>query len=468
MRLVKLFQNVECRLICGTWDVDVCDIVYDSRINVTGTVFVCLKGIVADGHDFINDVIKKGALAVVVEQGMWKEKCTDVTVIEVKNTRDALGEMSRAFFDFPENQLIMIGITGTKGKTTVTAMLSHILNGAGITTGTIGTLGVCMGKNRYSLKNTTPEAYLVQKYLRDMVNNGYEACVMEVSSQGLMYGRVCGMMFDCGVITNIYPDHIGPGEHKDFEEYKYWKGQMLLRCHHCIVNGDDVSVMEQVLKNGVDAETFFMKDYVAQQWELNLLGDFNKMNALAAAKVAQYFGVCEVDIRKGLENVEICGRCEIVARHNGGLFVIDYAHNGQALKMVLEALRKYVYGRLICVFGCGGNRAKIRRGSMAKAAALYADEIIITSDNPRYEEPMAIIRDIEGEILKQEMALGRKIKYEIIENRKCAIEVAYKSMRPGYVILLAGKGHEVYQEIKGEKLPFNERQIIADLQEKSV
>ncbi len=465
MQLAMLLQNVVYAVLCGSLDLDVRDIIYDSKKVFSGTLFVCLKGQNADGHDYIADAIAKGAVAIVIEKD-YKGSLAALaslqkrpTIIQVENTSDALGEMSRAFFDFPEKELTLIGLTGTKGKTTVTAMLAKILNGAGIKAGTIGTLGVCINQQTIPLQNTTPESYLIQKYLRMMADDGCQVVVMEVSSQALMCGRVRGMVFDCGVITNIYPDHIGPGEHKDFDEYKYWKGQMLVQCRHCIVNEDDALVMEQVLKRNATVETFSQSEYENQQWKLNLLGHFNEMNALAAAKVARHLGVCEEDIRDGLENVKIFGRCEIVARHNGGLFVIDYAHNGQALEMVLKALRKYATGRLICVFGCGGNRAKIRRESMAQAASMYADEIIITSDNPRYEEPMAIIHDIENEILKT------NAPYQVIENRKMAIEVAYDGMRLGDVVLLAGKGHEMYQEVKGEKIPFDERQIIGDLQE---
>lgn len=468
MRLMELFEHMKARLLCGTWDAEVDDIVYDSRKNVTGTVFVCLKGETFDGHDFIDDVIRKGAAAVVVELGQWKGKWDEITIIEVKNTRDALGEMSRAFFCYPEKELKLVGITGTKGKTTVTSMLSQILNGAGIKTGTIGTLGVCVEGQIVPLANTTPESYVVHKYFRAMVDCGCKVCVMEVSSQALKCGRVQGLIFDCGVITNIYPDHIGPGEHKDFEEYKYWKGQILEQCRHCIVNGDDWNVMELVQRKGTDAEIFSEKELVKQHWQLNLLGNFNAVNALVAAKVALHLGVNEDAISSGLKQVNVCGRCEIAARHNGGLFVIDYAHNGQALKMVLKELRLYTKGDLICVFGCGGNRTKIRRKTMAQAAVMYADKIVITSDNPRYEEPMAIIQDIEDEILMLEKQLERNIEYCIIENRRKAIEMVYQVMQPGDIVLLAGKGHETYQEIGGIKYPFDERQIIADLKGKSV
>ena len=473
MRLMELFGHIKAHLLCGTWDAEVGDIVYDSRKNVTGTVFVCLKGMAFDGHDYIDDVIRRGAVAVVVERGCsenkWDIKAAEkVTVIAVENTRDALGEMSRAFFCYPEKELKLVGITGTKGKTTVTAMLSQILNGAGIKTGTMGTLGVCMEGQTIPLANTTPESYVVQKYLRAMADCGCKVCVMEVSSQALKCGRVAGIMFDCGVITNIYPDHIGPGEHESFEEYKYWKGQIFKLCRHCIVNGDDQNVMDLVQNKDADAETFYEKELEDCRWKVNLLGHFNAINALAAAKTARFLGVDEKNIECGLEQVRICGRCEIAARHNGGLLVIDYAHNGQALEMVLKELRAYTEGRLVCVFGCGGNRAKIRRKAMARAAVMYADKIIITSDNPRYEEPMAIIREIEDEILKMERLFGRKFEYQIIEDRHQAIETAYQSMRQGDVVLLSGKGHETYQEVRGVKYPFDERQIIADLEEKSV
>lgn len=535
MFLVWLLKNVVYRLICGNVEISVRDIIYDSRNDVEDCVFVCLKGFSCDGHDYAAEVMGRNARAVVIQDDLLKEHRDalrelawnkGICLISVSDTRQALSEMSRAFFHYPEKKLTMIGITGTKGKTTSAGLLKSILDAANIPAGLMGTLGIFTGKHHFDAMNTTPESYLVQKYLRMMVDDGCKAAIMEVSSQALMCGRVAGVFFDYGVLTNISPDHIGPGEHHSFEEYRYWKGRLFSQCHIGIANGNDDNVKEALAGCSCCVETFGVcEDDVpcAQKrpctWEaaaleavlepepgtrflvfckgashgctpragaprgcesvggapcgcgraplfLSLPGAYNVCNALAPIAVARHMGVSWDAIRRGLASVKVPGRCEVLARVRGGYFILDYAHNGKALETILSTLRQYKPRRLICIFGCGGNRSRLRRTDMARAAAYGADRLIITTDNPRYEPPLEIIRDIESEILrlsKNDPALQKENFYTIIEDRREAIGFAINLMEPGDIVLLAGKGHETYQEIAGKKYPFDEHQIVREL-----
>ena len=271
MYLSWLLKNVIYRLICGNIEIPVSDIIYDSRKNVMDCVFVCLKGMNFDGHDYISEVISQGACAVVVQKDAAHRPAVSggVTIIEVENTREALGEMSRAFFDYPERRLKLIGITGTKGKTTVAGMLRHVFEQAGIRTGIMGTIEISTGKRTFPTSNTTPESYLVQKYLSMMAEDGCQAAVMEVSSQALMCGRVFGVKFDYGIITNISPDHIGPGEHKDFDDYIHWKGQLFKQCRVGIVNGMDANVLKALKGHTCAVETYGIREKYNEDKEMD-------------------------------------------------------------------------------------------------------------------------------------------------------------------------------------------------------
>ena len=536
MYLSWLLKNVFYRLICGSIEIPVSDILYDSRKNVDGGVFVCLKGQNFDGHDYVKVVIGHGARAVVVEKGAAYDfdPADEVTMIEVENTREALGEMSRAFFDYPERKLKMIGITGTKGKTTVAGMLRHVLESAGIKTGIMGTIEISTGRRSFPSLNTTPESYMVQKYLSMMVEDGCRAAVMEVSSQALMCARVFGVRFDYGIITNISPDHIGPGEHKDFADYVHWKGQLFKQCRVGIANGMDANVTLALEGHTCAVETFGLAapetleldaagnyglavpetlgldgpstvvldpsasyDYYAKNirvlkddcpmqdfaglgvrfdavigndgastsFYLNIPGRYNVVNALPVIAVARHFAIDERIVQNALFHVRVTGRCELLARIRGGYFILDYAHNGKSLESVLKTLREYGPNRLICIFGCGGNRSKIRRTDMARAAVLGADEIIVTTDNPRYEAPREIIHDIVEEIennLRDRPELADHVHYTVVEDRRMAIRYGLSLMGIGDIVLLAGKGHETYQEIQGNKYPFDEHEVVRD------
>ena len=506
MLLAWLLKNVVFRLLCGSVQIQADDIIYDSRKDVSGCVFVCLKGSRADGHDYAESVMARGVRGIIIQTDiprkqreaicrMAEEK--GITVAAADDTREALGEMSRAFFGYPEKHLTMIGITGTQGKTTTAGLLHNILETAGIPAGLMGTTGIFTGKHTFPSENTTPESYLVQKYLRMMVEDGCRAAVMEVSSQALMCRRVQGVCFDYGILTNISPDHIGPGEHGSYEEYIYWKGRLFSQCQTGIVNGGDDGVKKAVEGCICRLETFGLEgdacpaaDYLAGElvpvWDegpgirfracsrffgpdgldccLRLLGTFNVANALPAMAVARHMGVSAGQICQGLYTASIRGRCEVAGSVRGAYIVLDYAHNGRSLASVLKILGQYAPKRLICLFGCGGNRSKLRRKDMAAAAFFGADRLIITTDNPRYEAPLEIIRDITQELSDLEKQFPGEKKpgfYTVIRDRREAIRRGIGMLEKGDLLLIAGKGHEEYQEICGKKYPFNEREIIA-------
>lgn len=481
MKLSKLVEKLEYKLVQGNIDTEISTLVYDSRKVEKDSVFVCISGTVRDAHDFIPDVVKAGATAVIVEKDV--EVAEGVTVIKVENSRKALAYMAAAYFDYPSEKIKTIGITGTKGKTTTTYMVKSILDSANIKTGLIGTIETIIGDKRIPSANTTPESFMVQKYFRDMVDAGLDAVVMEVSSQALKLDRVAGFTFDIGVFTNLEPDHIGTNEHKDFEEYMYCKSLLFRQCKYGIFNGDSEH-LEGVLKGHTcTVQTFGYgkdNDLVAENVELkkahgelgvkyhvsgmsdfdvevNVPGSFSVYNSLTAISICNYFKIAPEVIEEALKHVTVKGRIEIVPVTKRYTLMIDYAHNAMSLESLLKALRKYEPKRLVCLFGCGGNRAKSRRFEMGEVSSKMADLTVITSDNPRNEEPMDIINDILTGVKKADGA------YETIPDRKEAIKFCMENAQDGDIIVLAGKGHEDYQEIKGVKHHMDERELIADI-----
>ncbi len=478
MQLKKMLEKTEYTLVRGTLDTEILDLVYDSRKVKPGSVFVCIKGFKIDGHDFAREVVEKGAKVLVVSQEV--EIDGEVTVIRVADTRLALAELSAAYFDHPAAKLKTIGITGTKGKTTTSYMVRSILENAGIKTGLLGTIEVIIGDNVIPAANTTPESYQIQEYFAKMVEEGCEAVVMEVSSQGLMLSRVGGFTFDYGIFTNIEPDHIGPDEHKDFEEYMACKGLLFKQCLVGIANADDTH-MEEVLKGhtckletyGLEKEADLMacninlhtmdgslgvnydlKGLLNYSVHLNLPGKFNVYNSLTAIAICRHFGISEENIKKALLSVKVKGRVEPVTISSNFSMMIDYAHNAMSLKSLLTTIKEYEPKRLICLFGCGGNRSKLRRYEMGEISSNLADLTVVTSDNPRFEEPEEILEDIITGVKK---GPG---EYIAIIDRKEAIKYCIENAIAGDVIILAGKGHEDYQEIKGVKYKMDERDLI--------
>ena len=481
MKLSSLLEKLEYTCVQGSTEQEVTGVVYDSRKVTDGSLFICIRGAVVDGHKFIPDVTAKGAKVLVVEEEVSAP--SDVTVIQVTDTRYAMAFISAAWFGHPAEKLKTIGITGTKGKTTTTYMVKSILENAGYKVGLIGTIEAIIGDKVIPASNTTPESYVVQKYFREMVDAGCDCVVMEVSSQGLMLHRTQGFVFDFGIFTNIEPDHIGPNEHKDFDHYLSCKAMLLKQCRVGIVNRDDEHFDRIVEGHTCTLETYgFSKEadlraedarliggkgYLGISYqlkglmdfpvEIDIPGKFSIYNSLTAIAICRHFKVSQENILKALKVAKVKGRIEMVKVSDEFTLMIDYAHNAMALESLLTTLREYHPHRLVCLFGCGGNRSRLRRYEMGEVSGRLADLTIITSDNPRDEEPQAIIDDIKVGMAKTEG------KYVEIPDRKEAIAYAIHHGEPGDIVVLAGKGHEDYQEIKGKKYPMDERVLIADI-----
>ena len=443
-RLKELLADLTYECIRGTEDIEVTEVVYDSRKVTRGSLFICIPGANADGHDFAASVVEAGARALVVQKDVDLPETAEVTVIRTADTRYAMAFISAAYFGHPARRLKVIGITGTKGKTTTTYLVRNILEEAGRKVGLIGTIEVIIGETHIHAGNTTPESYLVQQYFKQMADAGCDTVVMEVSSQGLMLHRTQGFVFDLGIFTNIEPDHIGPNEHKDFEDYLACKGLLFQQCKVGIVNRDDEHWEKVTAGHTCRIETYGIEtdaDLRAENLEL----------------ICRHFDVPEEAVKKAFLRAKVKGRIELVNVSDDFTLMIDYAHNAMALESLLSTLKEYRPHRLISVFGCGGNRSKLRRYEMGEVSGKLADLTIITSDNPRFEEPLDIIEDIKT-------GIGRTDgKYLEICDRKEAVAYAIAHGEPGDIIVLAGKGHEDYQEIKGVKYPMDEREMIREI-----
>lgn len=486
MKLTELLRGVSYQCIQGSMDRDVTALVYDSRKVSKGCLFLCIEGANFDGHNFAKEVVEQGAKVLVVSRPLETTEgvCDrDVTVILVENTRYAMAFLSAAYFGHPAEKLKIIGITGTKGKTTTTYLVKSILENAGYKVGLVGTIEIIIGEKHIHAENTTPESYLLQQYFAQMVEAGLDTVVMEVSSQALMLHRTQGFVFDYGIFTNLEPDHIGPNEHASFEEYMACKGLLFQQCRTGIVNGDDGHCGQVVEGHTCELESFGMGEHcmlraedlklVHKPGELGVAfhvaglmdfdvevptpGRFSVYNALAAIAICRHFHVKEENIRTALLGAHVKGRIEMVKVSERFTLLIDYAHNAMALESLLTTLREYRPNRLVCLFGCGGNRSRQRRFEMGEVSGRLADLTIITSDNPRFEEPQAIMDDIRTGMDKTDG------EYVEICDRKEAIAYAIAHGEPGDIIVLAGKGHEDYQEIKGVKYPMDERDLIRDI-----
>lgn len=476
-----LLENLDHQIIKGTREGEITALVYDSRKVTKNCMFVCIKGAVYDSHEHVKEIAAKGARVIVAEREV--EAPEGVTLILVKNTRYALSLLSAAYFDHPADRLKVIGITGTKGKTTTTFMVKGILEHAGYRVGLIGTIETIIGDTHIPANNTTPESYLIQEYFAKMAEAGCQVCVMEVSSQGLMMHRTAGIPFEIGIFTNLAPDHIGPNEHASFEEYAACKGMLFRQCRMGIANVDDAH-FDQVLQGHTcvletigfsekadyrasDVELIGRPGYLGVRYrisgklqmdvEIDVPGTFSVYNSLVAIAVCEHFNVSAEDLREALKVVKTKGRIEMIPVSEDFILMIDYAHNAMSLESLLLTLKEYHPKRLVCVFGCGGNRSKLRRYEMGEVSGRLADLTVITSDNPRFEEPQAIIDDIKTGINRTDGA------YVEICDRKEAIRYVIGHGQKGDVIVLAGKGHEDYQEIKGKKYPMDERDLIREV-----
>lgn len=487
----------------GSLDAEVTEVVYDSRKAVPGAVFICMAGTRVDSHRFVPEVLKSGVRVLVTEReideelkasGLSQEELASVTVLRTGDGRRALALMSAARFGNPAGRMITIGVTGTKGKTTTTHMIKAVLEAAGKKVGLIGTNGVVIGGTVTPTMNTTPESWQLHQAFARMADAGCQYMIMEVSSQGIKMRRVEGITFDYGIFTNISPDHIGPDEHADFDEYLYYKSRILNMCRVGLVNRNDshyeaivkdascelytYSVLEDAGNCGFAGADFTASriryvsrpDFVGTEFDvkgnyemdvrLGIPGLFNVDNALAAVSVCSFLNLPKERIAHALERVRVNGRMEIVHTSARCTVIVDYAHNAVSMESLLSTLRQYHPRRLVVVFGCGGNRSKDRRYTMGEIGGRLADLSIVTADNSRFEKVEDIIADIRGSIEKTGGAFLE------IPDRREAIEYSITHAQPGDMIAVIGKGHEDYQEINGVRHHFLDREVIEEVVEK--
>ena len=478
--LRELLADIPHTIAQGSEDIAVSGVAFDTRKIKGGEVFVCIAGTKVDGHSFIPQAAESGAAAVVVTRDVTAPE--GVTVVRVEDDRKALSLLGAAWYGYPSRKLTTIGITGTKGKTTTAYMIYNMLNDSGIPCGLIGTVEIITGKEHISATHSTPESLLVQEYMADMVESGLRAVVMEVSSQGLKMDRVYGIDYDFGLFMNLEPDHIGGDEHPTFEDYRDCKKKLFSMCKKGIFNADDQHFPE--MKDGCTCEvvTFGASegcDYrmadtqlinepgrkgvayrvtgrAAFAVETEIPGRFTMYNSLAAVTLGCEMGLPEEAMLRAIREARVRGRVESVPVSDKFIVLLDYAHNGMSLRSLLTTLREYAPKRLVCMFGCGGNRAKDRRYDMGEWSSRLADLTIVTSDNPRFEEPEDIIADILVGVKKADGA------YVTVPDRREAISYALAHAEEGDCIVIAGKGHEDYQEIRGVKYPMDDRQMILE------
>ena len=491
MLLRELLTEVQARYLMGGEETEVKSLSIDSREAEPGTVFICIPGAVYDGHEFAAQAVEKGAAALVTErpkealpERLWENCCErGVTVIQTPDARLALARMAAAWYGYPAERLTTIGITGTKGKTTSTYMVKSILENAGRKVGLIGTNEVIIGRRHFPAGNTTPESLVLHRILREMADAGLDTVVMEVSSQAVKLRRTEGILFDYGIFTNLSPDHIAPAEHRDFEEYLSCKRRLFQQCRVGLINGDDPYAEAVTQGHTCRLETFGLGENCMLRAEdirfvrsggrlgmafqvtgvmdfpvqVPLPGRFSVYNALTAISICRQFRVRESDIQRSMLAAQVKGRIEPVSGPEDYTILIDYAHNPMALESLLNTLREYHPARLICLFGCGGNRPALRRREMGRISGRLADLTILTSDNPRDEDPMEILREIREGV---EETGG---EYEMIPDRREAIRFGIQRAKKGDILVLAGKGHEDYQEIRGVKYPMDERKIVQEI-----
>lgn len=481
MKLEKILDGVLYEVVQGDVNKEIKLLCYDSRKVDKDTLFVCLTGFQTDGHDYIKAAIEKGATAILVEKDV-KVADDKVSVIKVMNTRIVLAHIAANFFDNPTKKLKVVGVTGTKGKTTTTHMCKSIMEAAGVKTGMIGTLGAYIGNEHIETKNTTPESYELQELFAKMVDKGCQVAFIEVSSQAVKMHRIEGIRFEVGAFTNLSPDHISPTEHADFDEYKFYKKEFFRQVETAVINIDDdnslemaeyprnlrtISTKESSYLYSTDVENIWEEKLIGVKFKMHgdlekdvtigIPGIHNVENALIASEITHILGVDDEAILKGLKNVYIKGRTQLIKEASSrGTFIIDYAHNAISTESVLSTLRAYNPSKITCLFGGGGNKPVARRHDMGSAASKFSDYIILTEDNPRYEE----IDDINKSII--EGIKEYDCPYEVIYDRKEAIEHLLDISKPGEIVALIGKGHETYQEAKGVKRYFSEEEIIKD------
>lgn len=481
MNLSSILSNINFEILQGNIDMKINKICYDHRKIEEGDLFIAIVGTKVNGHKFVNDAIKNGAKAVIITENI-ENNFNEITVIKVEDGRKALAVISSNYYGNPSSKLKLIGITGTNGKTTSTFMVKSILESKGYKVGLIGTIANYIGYKKINSSHTTPESLELHKLFKDMLDEGIEYCIMEVSSHSLSLDRVYGINFEYGIFTNLTRDHLD--FHKTFEEYFKAKYKLFEMSKNVIINIDDMygekivellkedrnkKVITYSIDNNADYRAYdekifskgvefkVLNENLKENLYCSLPGRYNIYNSLGAIIVSLEEGVQLEDIKKSLSNVMVPGRCEIVSKNKNLDFdiIVDYAHTPDGLQNILSTAREFTNGRLISVFGCGGDRDKTKRPIMGKVGCNLSDIAVITSDNPRTEEPMSIINDI----IK---GLDNK-NYIVIENRREAIKRAIVEAKAGDVIVIAGKGHEDYQILKEGKIHFDEREVVDDI-----
>lgn len=461
--------------ICDyTGDEFIEDIVYNSKYAQNGTLFVALRGALSDGHKYIKDAYEKGVRVFVVEDDSMAHAYVDATFIKVNDTRKALAIISRNFFNKPDEDITMIAITGTKGKTTTANIIYEALKKMGAKPGIIGTNGVFYADKEEAVDNTTPESYEVYRILNNMREEKITHCVLEASSIGLKMKRLYGINFDIGVFTNISHDHIGGIEHPDFDDY--FSSKMLLKdvSKKFIYNKDDEKLRETIKnaitfsineKSDYKAENIFISDDIfkiqsdfdikGKVFEVKSISKYDIYNYLAAISVLKEIGYDWSEIIDAVKNISIRGRFEEI-NVNDRLYIIDYAHNYISLKSILETVKKFKKNKIICIFGSVGGRSEKRREELAEVSDELADISIVTSDNPNFEDPEKICNEIASFI--------KGVHYTEPDREK-AIKLSYEISEKNDIIVVAGKGHETYQLIKGEKVHYSDKECILKLKE---
>lgn len=479
MILSKILNGIEDLKIEGNADVDVLDIKCDSREVQQGDLFIAIVGFKTDGHEYIEKAIENGAKVVAVQRDKWNGKIfPDVTFIIAEDTRKLMALASCNFYENPSREFKLVGVTGTKGKTTTTYMIKKILEKAGKKVGLIGTIANMIGDEKVEASRTTPESVDLQKLFRKMADEKCDVVVMEVSSHALALDRVLGSSFDIGVFTNLSQDHMD--FHENFDNYLAAKAKLFTMCKEGFINCDDMYATKlmsiatcAITTYGIDNNPFVSardiiitnsySDFkmpfnkILQRIRVNIPGRFTVYNSLAAICVAIKLGANVENVIDGLSEVTVPGRSEMVVNNRNLTVMVDYAHSPASLEGILKAVKAYTKGKVICVFGCGGDRDKTKRPIMGEIAGKNATYTVITSDNPRTEKPEEIVNEIEEGIKKT------KGKYIVIVDRKKAIEHAIKLARKNDIVVIAGKGHETYQEINGEHYHFDDREVASEV-----
>lgn len=487
MLLKKLLTNVEIKNTKGSLDIEISNIHSDSRKIKEDGLFIAINGFSQNGISFIPSALENGAKAIIVEPDVDIDSLNlpeDITIISVYNTRKALAETASTFYDNPSSKLKLIGVTGTKGKTTSSFMIKSILEAHGLNVGLIGSIAIYInGEKVEDTDRTTPESIEIQKYLSLMAERNVDVAIIEVSSQALKLERVTGCEFDIGLFTNLTEDHISPKEHPDMEDYFNCKFKLLEIAKHGIINNDDetVSKIKNILPEKdiktfsiennsdfkVNPESLIISDSfidfginykdVEEKIEACIPGKFSVYNAAGAIAVCSYFDVTADEIRNALKNLRVLGRSELVPNKLGLTIMIDYAHTPSSLESILIAVKSYAKGKIICAWGVGGDRDATKRPIMGEISGRLADFTVLMSDQVRTEDPLKILKEIEVGIIPT----GKP--YKIVVDRTEGIKYAISIAKPGDIIVIPGLGHDLYLEKNGVKYPYDERKVISQI-----